>query len=139
MILGRSGAVGGTVGAVPTTATHRPLRPWVIVAIAAVALILGAGALNARLDPYRVGTTHEVVLDPGPDVDECGPHWIGRLENGSSWIPAGRIADDGAAPIPGTITITADRRGSFESDPEVGSRMFPVVEGAVALDCTPAR
>lgn len=108
------------------------------MALAVTVLVAGALLVNSRLDPYRVGTTHEVVLHPGDRVDECGAHWIARLDNGSTWIPAGPIADgDEPVPIPGTITITAPERGRFESDPEVGSMLFSVTPGAVALDCTP--
>lgn len=120
-----------------TAKARRASRPWRVVALVAAMLVVGALVLNTRLDPYRIGTTHEVVLDPGSSVDECGAHWIGHLENGSAWIPEGRIADADPAPIPGTITITATGRGSFESDPDLGSRMFPVSEGSVALDCAP--
>lgn len=111
--------------------------PWRALALVVVVLAIGAMVVNARLDPYRVGTTHEVVVDPGTDVGRCGAHWIARLDDGTTWIPAGPIADDPPVAIAGTLTITDTDRGRFESVPDAGSRMFPMVPGAVALDCTP--
>jgi hypothetical protein len=110
---------------------------WRVVALVVTVLVVGALVVNARLDPYRVGTTHEVVLDPGSNADACGATWGVHLGNGSTWIPLGRVGDDPPVPIAGTLTITANDRGVFESDPDVGSRMFTMVPGGFALDCTP--
>jgi hypothetical protein len=126
---------------VEATSARPTSRRWLVVGLGAAVLVVGAVVVNLRLDPYRVGTTHETVFEPGTDVEACGAHWTAQLDDGSTWIPTGAVSGSAGEPvvtIPGTITITGTERGRFESDPEVGSRLFEVVVGAAAADCTPS-
>lgn len=104
-----------------------------IVVIAVIASVV----LVTRQDPYRPGTTHEAVLDPGSDVEACGPAWIVELEDGSKWIPAGPVAIDPPVPVSGTVTITAEDRAEFQRGTSDRAVTIEMVRGSLALVCTP--